>query len=377
VLAAAVALSCAAAVSGSNLLLAATMAFIDEAKFFVKAGDGGNGCLSFRREKFVPKGGPDGGDGGDGGSVTIEASRKLASLLDFRFKSHFIAQNGTPGRGKRMYGRKGEDFTLYVPLGSILKDAETGEVLAELLHEGDRFLAARGGEGGKGNVHFASAQNRAPRIATPGQDGEEHWLRIELKLLADIGLVGLPNAGKSTLLSKLSAANPKVAPYPFTTLEPQLGVMHLANYDDCIIADIPGLIEGAHTGAGLGHKFLRHVERTHILLHVIDASTADEQPLQEYRTLENELRVYNEELMDRQRLVVLNKIDLLEDEQRLGALQELFFKAEGIKPLAISALTGQGLAQLQEVLGEMLELHKTDSQEVPPTDKADSEPVRN
>jgi GTP-binding protein len=377
VLAAAVALSCAAAVSGSNLLLAATMAFIDEAKFFVKAGDGGNGCLSFRREKFVPKGGPDGGDGGDGGSVTIEASRKLASLLDFRFKSHFIAQNGTPGRGKRMYGRKGEDFTLYVPLGSILKDAETGEVLAELLHEGDRFLAARGGEGGKGNVHFASAQNRAPRIATPGQDGEEHWLRIELKLLADIGLVGLPNAGKSTLLSKLSAANPKVAPYPFTTLEPQLGVMHLANYDDCIIADIPGLIEGAHTGAGLGHKFLRHVERTHILLHVIDASTADEQPLEEYRTLENELRVYNEELMDRQRLVVLNKIDLLEDDERLGALQELFFKAEGIKPLAISALTGQGLAQLQEVLGEMLELHKTDSQEVPPTDEADSEPVRN
>jgi GTP-binding protein len=377
VLAAAVALSCAAAVSGSNLLLAATMAFIDEAKFFVKAGDGGNGCLSFRREKFVPKGGPDGGDGGDGGSVTIEASRKLASLLDFRFKSHFIAQNGTPGRGKRMYGRKGEDFTLYVPLGSILKDAETGEVLAELLHEGDRFLAARGGEGGKGNVHFASAQNRAPRIATPGQDGEEHWLRIELKLLADIGLVGLPNAGKSTLLSKLSAANPKVAPYPFTTLEPQLGVMHLANYDDCIIADIPGLIEGAHTGAGLGHKFLRHVERTHILLHVIDASTDDEQPLQEYRTLENELRVYNEELMDRQRLVVLNKIDLLEDDERLGALQELFFKAEGIKPLAISALTGQGLAQLQEVLGEMLELHKTDSQKIPPAEEDDSEPVPN
>ena len=353
------------------------MAFIDEAKFFVKAGDGGNGCLSFRREKFVPKGGPDGGDGGDGGSVTIEASRKLASLLDFRFKSHFLAQNGTQGRGKRMYGRKGEDFTLYVPLGSILKDAETGEVLAELLHDGDRFLAARGGEGGKGNVHFASAQNRAPRIATKGQAGEEHWLRIELKLLADIGLVGLPNAGKSTLLSKLSAANPKVAPYPFTTLEPQLGVMHLANYDDCIIADIPGLIEGAHAGAGLGHKFLRHVERTHILLHVIDASTDDEQPLQEYRTLENELRVYNEELMDRQRLVVLNKIDLLEDEQRLGALQELFFKAEGIKPLAISALTGQGLAQLQEVLGEMLELHKRDAQKVPPTDDENSELVHN
>ncbi|MFA7347286.1 MAG: GTPase ObgE [Desulfurivibrionaceae bacterium] len=352
------------------------MAFIDEAKFFVKAGDGGNGCLSFRREKFVPKGGPDGGDGGDGGSVTIEASRKLASLLDFRFKSHFLAQNGTPGRGKKMYGRKGEDFTLYVPLGSILKDAETGEVLAELLHDGDRFLAARGGEGGKGNVHFASAQNRVPRIATKGKEGEERWLRIELKLLADIGLIGLPNAGKSTLLSKLSAANPKVADYPFTTLEPQLGVMHLPDSGACIIADIPGLIEGAHTGAGLGHKFLRHVERTQILLHVIDASSPDEQPLQEYRTLENELRVYNDELMDRQRLVVLNKIDLLEDEQRLAALQELFFKVEGIKPLAISALTGQGLAQLQEVLGEMLELHRMDAQKVSPTDDEDSELVR-
>jgi len=201
---------------------------------------------------------------------------------------------------------------------------------------------------------FATAQNRAPRIATKGQEGEERWLRIELKLLADIGLIGLPNAGKSTLLSKLSAANPKVAPYPFTTLEPQLGVMNLPDSGAYIIADIPGLIEGAHTGAGLGHKFLRHIERTQILLHVIDASSPDEQPLQEYRTLENELRVYNDELMDRQRLVVLNKIDLLEDEQRLAALQELFFKAEGVRPLAISALTGQGLAQLQEALGEML-----------------------
>jgi GTPase len=354
--AAAFALYRAAAASGSNLLLAAAMAFIDEAKFFVKAGDGGNGCVSFRREKFVPKGGPDGGDGGHGGSVIIEASRKLASLLDFRFKSHFIAQNGTPGRAKKMYGRKGEDFILHVPQGSILKDAETGEVFAELLHEGDRFVAARGGEGGRGNVHFASAQNRAPRIATKGKDGEEHWLRIELKLLADIGLIGLPNAGKSTLLSKLSAANPKVAAYPFTTLEPQLGVMHLPDSDPCIIADIPGLIEGAHAGAGLGHKFLRHIERTHILLHVIDASSPDDQPLQEYRTLENELRVYNEELMGRKRLVVLNKIDLLEDEQRLAALQELFFKAAGVRPLAISALTGQGLGPLQEMLGEMLAL---------------------
>jgi len=330
------------------------MAFIDEAKFFVKAGDGGNGCVSFRREKYVPKGGPDGGDGGDGGSLTIEASARLSSLLDFRFKSHFIAQNGTPGRGKKMYGRKGEDFTLYVPLGSVLKDADTGEVLAELLEEGDRYLAARGGQGGKGNVHFASAQNRAPRIATKGSPGEERWLRIELKLLADVGLIGLPNAGKSTLLSGLSAANPKVAPYPFTTVEPQLGVLHFEDFGSCIIADIPGLIEGASEGAGLGHKFLRHIERTRLLLHVIDGSTADEQPLQEYRILENELKNYKEELLGRKRLVVLNKIDLLEDEDRLEGLLDLFLKEEGLRPLAISALTGKGLDHLKQVLAEAM-----------------------
>lgn len=337
------------------------MAFIDEAKFFVKAGDGGNGCVSFRREKFVPKGGPDGGDGGNGGSVIIEASSRLFSLLDFRYRSHFLAENGVPGKGKKMHGRNGKDHVLLVPVGSIIKDAETGEVLADLVQDEDRFFAAKGGKGGKGNVHFASAQNRAPRTAGKGKPGEEHWLRIELKLLADIGLIGLPNAGKSTLLSRLSAANPKVAPYPFTTLEPQLGVLQFNYQPPCIIADIPGLIEGAHEGAGLGHKFLRHIERTRILLHVIDASGVDDEPLKQYHVLENELRQYNEELMERYRLVLLNKIDILPDESRLKELSDAFDK-EGVRIMAISALTGEGFVELKERLADILsELPENDS----------------
>ena len=329
------------------------MAFIDEAKFFVKAGDGGNGCVSFRREKFVPKGGPDGGDGGDGGSVIIEAASRLTSLLDFRYRSHFLAQNGVSGQGKKMHGRNGKDHILQVPVGSILKDAETGEVLADLLKDGDRFLAARGGRGGKGNVHYATAQNRAPRVAGKGHLGEERWYRIELKLLADVGLIGLPNAGKSTLLSKLSAANPKVASYPFTTLEPQLGVLQFEEYRPCIIADIPGLIEGAHAGAGLGHKFLRHIERTRILLHIIDAAAPGDEPLAQYEILEKELRRFNPELMGRSRMVLLNKADLVSDDFRLAELDAAFQK-RGIKTLAISALNGTGIEKLKEVIADIL-----------------------
>lgn len=328
------------------------MAFVDEAKFFVKAGDGGNGCLSFRREKFVPKGGPDGGDGGDGGSVIIRTSSRLFSLIDFKFRAHFMAERGTHGKGKKQYGRKGKDCIVEVPPGSIIKDAETGEVLAELIDQGVSFVAAVGGKGGKGNVHFASSFNQAPRRATKGKAGEERWLLVELKLLADVGLIGLPNAGKSTLLSKLSAANPKVAPYPFTTLDPQLGVLRVENYPPCIIADIPGIIEGAHQGAGLGHQFLRHVERTAILLHVIDA--AEEDPAAHYRVLEKELELYKQELVNRTRIIVLNKCDLLPDAEKIRELVSLFSKLTGQPVLAISAETGAGLDDLKMLLAKQL-----------------------
>ena len=330
------------------------MAFIDEAKFFVKAGDGGNGCVSFRREKFVPKGGPDGGDGGRGGSVVIQASKKLHSLIDFRYRSHFLSQNWSHGQGKKKHGKKGADFGLQVPVGSIIKDADTGEVFADLVHDKESYIAARGGKGGGGNVHYATARHRAPRIAGKGKPGEEFWLKIELKLLADVGLIGLPNAGKSTLLSKLSAANPKVAAYPFTTLEPQLGVLQFDTMDQCIIADIPGLIEGAHEGLGLGHKFLRHIERTRVLIHVIDGSGVEADPLEQYHVLEKELERYKEELVSRQRLVLLNKIDVFSSGDELGEILDRF-KAEGIDPLPISALDGQGLDDLKDRLQSVLE----------------------
>ena len=328
------------------------MAFVDEAKFFVKAGAGGRGCVSFRREKFVPKGGPDGGDGGAGGSVYIEAASRLHSLLDFKYRSHFIAKPGIHGKGKKMHGAAGKDCLILVPPGSIVKDAETDEIIIDLVEEGTCYLAAKGGIGGRGNVHFASATNRAPRIADKGYPGEEHWLRIELKLIADVGLIGLPNAGKSTLLSHISAANPKVAPYPFTTLDPQLGVVHLDYGESCIVADIPGLIDGASEGVGLGHKFLRHVERTKILLHVIDAAGLEAPALEQYRVLENELARFNDELVDRTRMVLLNKMDLLSDAE-IQAVQQSF-KDEGISFMMISAEERLGLDELQEWLMEIL-----------------------
>lgn len=331
------------------------MAFIDEVKFFVKAGDGGNGCVSFLREKFVPKGGPNGGDGGRGGSIYLEADAGKQSLIDFRYRSHFKAERGGNGMGGDRHGRGGKDTIVPVPVGSTVKDAETGEVLADLTEPGQQFLAAQGGRGGAGNSRFASSTNRAPRKALPGTLGEERWLRIELKLLADVGLIGLPNAGKSTLLAKLSAANPKVASYPFTTLEPQLGVLHFKITEPCVIADIPGLIKGASQGAGLGHRFLRHVERTCILLHVIDA--AGENPLADYQVIETELAACNKELLDRIRLIVLNKIDDLFDEEQV-AITMLFAKNGMENVLLISALDGLGIDALKTKLEELLETQR-------------------
>ena len=325
------------------------MAFIDEAKIFVKAGDGGNGCVSFRREKFVPKGGPNGGDGGDGGDVIIEASRRLSSLIDFKYRSHFKAGSGAHGQGKDKHGRSGKDEVILVPVGSVIKDAESGTLLADLVHDRQRFVAAKGAAGGRGNSHFATSRNRVPRYAEAGKPGEERWLRIELKLLADVGLIGLPNAGKSTLLSRLSAANPKVASYPFTTLEPQLGVLQFTYHDPCIVADIPGLIAGAHRGAGLGQKFLRHIERTRVLLHVIDASEAGSKPLDDYHTLENELRLYNDELPGRRFYVLLNKMDLVIAEERRLELMAMFAR-QGVKAVLLSALTGEGIETVKELI---------------------------
>jgi GTPase len=326
------------------------MSFIDEAKFFVKGGDGGNGCISFRREKFVPKGGPNGGDGGRGGSVLIVAKASLHSLVDFRFQAHFKAERGEHGKGKDMHGRKGRDHTLFVPVGSVIKDAESGRVLADLATDGESFLAARGGDGGMGNPHFASGTNRTPRFATPGKAGEEFWLKIELKLIADVGLVGLPNAGKSTLLSQLSAASPKIAAYPFTTLEPQLGVMGHKLQQPIVLADIPGLVAGAHQGTGLGHTFLRHIERTSLLLHVLDA--ADPQATDNFEVILNELRLYNEELVQRARILVLNKADLL-DREEIDHLEK-YFHDLGYRVMTISGLTGDGVPALREVIFEVM-----------------------
>lgn len=332
------------------------MAFVDQAKFHVKAGDGGKGCVSFRREKFVPRGGPDGGDGGKGGSVIIESSRRLQSLIDFRYRSHFKAERGVHGKGKDMHGRNGKDCIMIVPVGSIIKDSETGELLADFNEDGERHVVALGGKGGLGNPHFSSGTNRTPRIATSGTEGEEKWLLIELKLIADIGLVGLPNAGKSTLLSQLSAANPKVAAYPFTTLEPQLGVLHLKYRESCIIADIPGLIEGAHEGVGLGFRFLRHIERTRIILHVLDASS--DKTLDDFEVVANELAAYNSELVTRTTLVILNKADIADEEEIL--LLQKSLKEKGLKSAVISGLTSEGIKDLKDLIEDMLDTFGVD-----------------
>lgn len=327
------------------------MSFIDQAKFYVKGGDGGNGCVSFRREKYVPKGGPNGGDGGRGGSVIIRATAAQQSLIDFKYRSHFKAQRGGHGQGKDKHGAKGADLVVEVPMGSVIKDAESEETIIDLTDEGQEYVAARGGKGGLGNPHFASGSNRTPRLATDGKLGEERWLRIELKLIADIGLVGLPNAGKSSLLAKLSAANPKIADYPFTTLEPQLGVLRDKFSDAYIIADIPGLIEDAHKGVGLGHEFLKHIERTSIILHVVDIS--DDEHRYNHRVIDRELRQYRESLSDRIKITVLNKIDLVDPEMVLEIAAE--YRGDGLELIYISALTGEGLAKLRARLITMME----------------------
>lgn len=288
--------------------------FIDHAKLYVKAGDGGNGCVSFHTEKYVTNGGPDGGDGGKGGDVIFFATSKITTLQSFRFKHKFVADNGQKGMNRKMYGRGGEDLRIAVPVGTIIKDLDTGRLVADLSEDGQEVIAAKGGKGGLGNMHYANSVRQAPQFARAGVPGEERNLSVELKLIADVGLVGFPNAGKSTLLSVMTNARPKIADYPFTTLEPVLGVVQ--NFDQSyVIADIPGLIEDAHDGAGLGHDFLRHIERTRLLIHVVDVSATDgRDPIDDFNSINNELKMFNEQLSHRPQIVVANKCDQADEE---------------------------------------------------------------
>lgn len=330
--------------------------FVDQAKIYVKGGDGGAGCVSFRREKYVPRGGPDGGDGGNGGDVILVADPQVHTLYDFYHQVHFRAENGRPGQGKKMKGRDGEDLILKVPVGTLVRDAETGEILGDLVKPEQKLVVAKGGKGGRGNAHFATPIRQAPRIAEPGSPGEERWVILELKLIADVGLVGFPNAGKSTLLSRLSAAKPKIADYPFTTLEPNLGVVKLKDGDTFIMADIPGLIEGAHKGLGLGHEFLRHIERTRLLLYLLDLSEG-EKIIKQFEVLKKELSLYNPLLLEKPFLIALNKIDLLPAERRVEVCKEyirLFPKDLQEKIYPISALTGEGVPALVYALYQVL-----------------------
>ncbi len=315
--------------------------FIDEAKIHVKAGDGGNGCVSFRREKCCPKGGPDGGDGGDGGSVFIEADPGRHTLIDLYYRPLYRAGRGKHGQGKKKYGARGEDVVIKVPVGTVIKDRETGELLCDLDRAGARFAAVRGGRGGKGNAHFATPTRQAPRFALPADAGEERDLRLELKLVADVGLAGLPNAGKSTLISCISAARPKIADYPFTTLFPNLGVVRVDEFQSFVIADMPGLIEGAHQGTGLGDRFLRHIERSRILVHLVDISEDhDREPVQDIRVINNELSQYNEDLGKKTQIIVGNKVDRVSSDKS-RSLEE-YCKKQGQPCFFVSALTGQG-----------------------------------
>ncbi len=321
--------------------------FVDLAKITVKAGDGGRGCVSFRREAFVPRGGPDGGDGGHGGSVYIEASRSFRTLIDQKYQQHYRARSGAHGRGKDQRGADGPDCVINVPLGTVVKDADTGEVLADLVEEGQQALVGRGGRGGRGNARFATPTHRAPRHAQPGEPGEARTLVLELKLIAEVGLIGLPNAGKSSLLARLTAARPKVASYPFTTLTPNLGVVEASPEDPVggfVVADIPGLIEGAARGAGLGHQFLRHIERTRIHVHVVDVSDGAVDPCGALEVLEREMGAYNPALLGVPRIVAANKIDLPHG-RYLPPLRERC-AARGIPVFPVSALTGEGVEAL-------------------------------
>ena len=370
------------------------MKFIDEAKIEVVAGKGGNGASSFRREKFVPRGGPDGGDGGKGGSVIAIADENINTLVEFRFVKKYMAKNGEKGHGADRYGRCADDIVLHMPVGTLIRDVDTDEVVADLTTHGQEVILAKGGKGGLGNIHFKSSTNRAPRQCTPGEDGENRLLHLELKVLADVGLLGMPNAGKSTLISAVSAARPKVADYPFTTLHPNLGVVRMDENHSFVMADIPGLIEGAAEGAGLGHRFLRHLSRTGLLLHVVDLAPFDEgvEPASEALALAEELRKYDEALYDKPRWFVLNKLDVLPEEERAERVadflkavdwnhpqpdDEFEFDIETPRVFEISAINRQGTADLVYAIHRYIQRKKELAAKLLAADEVDAVAVVN
>jgi len=330
------------------------MRFIDEAKIRVIAGNGGKGCVSFRREKHVPRGGPDGGDGGKGGDVILIADEEFESLIDFRYKRYYKAKSGSHGKGKKQKGKNGARLIIPVPVGTLARDSVTDELLKDLCVSGEQVVVARGGLGGRGNASFTSSTWQAPRYAQAGQKGQERWFKLELKLLADVGVVGLPNSGKSTLVSRISAARPKIAEYPFTTLNPCLGVVRHRGDKTFIVADIPGLIEGAHQGIGLGTTFLRHIERTRILIHLIDGSNLSLlSPIKAFEIINNELRLYNPSLVDKPQVVAINKMDLPESRDNLSDIKS-YLKDLQLKIFPISAATGEGIPSLIDYVVKML-----------------------
>ena len=341
--------------------------FVDKAKLYIKAGNGGNGAVAFRREIYVPAGGPAGGDGGKGGNVIIIADSNLRTLMDYRYKSKYVAEPGEDGKGSNMFGKHGEDLYLRVPVGTIIKDEETGLVMADLKNDGDEFIAAKGGYGGKGNTHFKTSVRQAPGFAKAGKDGEEKNIILELRLIADVGLIGFPNVGKSTFLSIISKAKPKIANYHFTTLTPNLGVTKLKNGDSFVVADIPGIIEGANEGIGLGHDFLRHIERTKVLVHIVDISGIEgRDPLDDFEKINTELKKYNEKLSSRPQIVVANKMDILDDIDIYNN-----FKSElenrGYKVYSMSAATLSGVDEILNTISQMLK----DAEEVDLFDEED------
>jgi GTP-binding protein len=331
------------------------MNFVDEARIHVKAGDGGNGCISFRRERFIPRGGPNGGDGGKGGDVILQADAQLTTLLDLTYPKLFRAQRGNHGKGKDQTGKNGEDLIIRIPVGTLVRDDQTEEVLQDLLFDGQQYIVAEGGRGGRGNARFATPTLRAPRHAEKGKEGQDRALRLELKLLADVGLIGYPNVGKSTLLSRISSAKPKIADYPFTTLVPHLGVVNRENHRPFIVADIPGLIEGASKGAGLGLRFLRHIERTRLLIHLLDISEEPSRDaVKDFHVLNHELKAYHRSVQEKTQLLALNKIDLPSVRERAKDIENQFEKM-GFRLHLISGQTGEGVEELMERTSRALE----------------------